>query len=89
MEIINPKPRDFSSPIAGKKFVLTGTLPSLSRAQATEIIENNGGEVSGSVSKNTDFVLLGENPGSKYAKAQQLNIKIISEQDLIDMINKV
>ena len=89
VEIINPKPRDFSSPIAGKKFVLTGTLPSLSRAQATEIIENNGGEVSGSVSKNTDFVLLGENPGSKYAKAQQLNIKIISEQDLIDMINKV
>lgn len=89
VEIKNPSPRDFSSPIAGKKFVLTGTLSSLSRTQASELILQNGGEVSGSVSKNTDYVLLGENPGSKYAKAQQLNIKIISEQDLIDMINKV
>ena len=88
LEIQNPKQRDFSSPIAGKKFVLTGTLPTLSRGQATEIILGNGGEVAGSVSKNTDYVLLGENPGSKYAKAQQLNIKIISEQDLFEMVKK-
>lgn len=87
VEIKNPSPRDFSSPIAGKKFVLTGTLPSLSRTQASELILQNGGEVSGSVSKNIDYLLLGENPGSKYAKAQQLNIKIISEQDLFNMIN--
>lgn len=82
ISIKNPKPRDFSSPIAGKKFVLTGTLPTMSRNEATELILSNGGEVSGSVSAKTDFVLAGENPGSKLAKAEALKIKIISEEEL-------
>lgn len=88
VEIKSPKQRDFSSPIAGKKFVLTGTLPTLSRNEATELILANGGEVSGSVSKNTDFILLGENPGSKFDKAKALGIKMISEEELRDLIKK-
>ncbi len=82
VEIRNPKPRDYSSRIAGKKFVLTGTLPTLSRAEATELILENGGEVSGSVSAKTDYILLGVSPGSKYTKAQALGIAMISEEDL-------
>ena len=66
-------------------FVLTGTLPTLSREEATKIIEDNGGTVTSSVSKKTDFILLGENPGSKFAKAQQLGIKMISEAELKKM----
>lgn len=72
----------------GKTFVLTGTLPTLSREEASELIEKNGGKVSSSVSKNTDFVLLGENAGSKLQKAQALGIKIISEEELLKMINE-
>lgn len=70
---------------AGKKFVLTGTL-SMSRLDAQKMIENEGGECSSSVSKNTDFVLAGENAGSKLEKAQALGVKIISEQDFLDML---
>lgn len=70
----------------GKTFVLTGTLPNLSRSQATEMIEKQGGRVSGSVSQKTDFVLVGENAGSKLEKAQNLSVKIISEDDFFKMI---
>ncbi len=73
--------------LSGKTFVLTGTLPNLKRNEAKKIIEENGGNVSSSVSKNTSFVLAGEEPGSKYTKAVELNIKIISEDDLFNMIN--
>lgn len=76
------------SKFLGKTFVLTGTLPTLSREQATELIEKNGGKVSSSVSKNTDFVLLGENAGSKLQKAQALGIKTISEEEFLKMIEK-
>lgn len=72
----------------GKTFVLTGTLPSLSRSEATKIIEDNGGKTSSSVSKKTDFVLSGEEAGSKLAKAQSLGIKIISEEEFLIMINE-
>lgn len=65
----------------GKTFVLTGTLPSFTRAQATEIIESLGGKVSGSVSRKTDFVLAGDEAGSKLEKAQQLGIRIIDEDE--------
>lgn len=70
----------------GKTFVLTGTLPNLSRKEMGEIIEKNGGKVSGSVSKKTDYVVAGEAAGSKLTKAQSLGIAILSEQDVLDMI---
>lgn len=70
----------------GKSFVLTGTLPGLTRAQASELIEKHGGKVSGSVSKKTDYVLAGEDAGSKLAKANQLGVSVISEQDLERML---
>lgn len=70
----------------GKTFVLTGTLPTLTRNQATEIIENNAGQVVSSVSKNTSFVLAGEAAGSKLEKAKTLGITILSEQDFLKML---
>lgn len=75
-----------SNKLENLTFVLTGTLPNLSRDEATEIIESHGGKTSSSVSKNTSFVLLGENAGSKLDKAQKLGIKTISEQELLDMV---
>ena len=69
-----------------KTFVLTGTLSSMSREDAKEKIIANGGVVVSSVSKNTDFVVVGESPGSKFDKAQKLGIKIISEEEFLDMI---
>ena len=71
---------------AGKTFVLTGTLPTLKRNDAKELIEKFGGKASGSVSKKTDFVLAGEEAGSKLTKAQELGIKIISEEEFMEMI---
>lgn len=75
-----------NSKIAGKKFVLTGTLVKYTRDQASEIILQNGGEVASSVSKNTDYVLAGDNAGSKLTKAQALGVKIISEDDFENML---
>ena len=70
-----------------KTFVLTGTLPNLTRQQATKLIEDNGGAVSSSVSKNTDFVLAGEATGNKYEKAKMLGIAIINEEEFMSMLN--
>ena len=69
----------------GKTFVLTGTLPTLKRAEAKEIIESFGGKASGSVSKKTDYVLAGEEAGSKLTKAESLGITIISEDEFLEM----
>jgi DNA ligase (NAD+) len=71
---------------AAKTFVLTGTLPSMSREEVKSIIEMNGGKVSGSVSKKTDYVVAGSDAGSKLATAQELGIKIISQQELLKLI---
>ena len=70
----------------GKTFVVTGTLPTLSRKAASELIEKDGGKVSGSVSKKTDYLLAGENAGSKLTKAQNLGINVISEETLLEMV---
>lgn len=70
----------------GKTFVLTGTLPTMTRDQASDIIKQNGGKTASSVSKNTDYVLAGENAGSKLDKAESLNIKIISEEEFLEML---
>jgi DNA ligase (NAD+) len=72
-------------PFAGKTFVLTGTLPNLKREEASAKIEALGGKVSGSVSGNTDFVLAGEEAGSKLDKAQKLGVKIIDEKEFLKM----
>jgi len=73
-------------PLAGKTFVLTGTLPSLTREEATEKIQALGGHVTGSVSKKTDYVLAGTEPGSKFDKAKELGVRIIHEAELRKML---
>lgn len=73
---------------AGKTFVLTGTLPTLKRDEAKKIIEELGGKASSSVSKKTDFVVAGEDAGSKLIKANELGIKVISEEELLKMADK-
>lgn len=75
-----------ASAFANKTFVLTGTLPSLTREDATEKIEAAGGKVSGSVSRKTDFVLAGAEAGSKLEKAQQLGVRILTEEEFLKMI---
>lgn len=77
---------DTAKALSGMTVVLTGTLPTLSRAQATELIEANGGKVSSSVSKKTSLVLAGEAAGSKLDKANSLGIKIITEDEFLQMI---
>lgn len=72
--------------LEGKTFVLTGTLPTLGRREAKEILENHGAKVSGSVSKKTDYVLAGENPGSKAEKAQELGVVVIDEETFKGMV---
>ena len=72
--------------LTGKTVVLTGTLPTLKRSEAKTMIEQHGGKVSGSVSKKTDFVVAGEDAGSKLDKANQLGVLVISEQELLDLL---
>jgi DNA ligase (NAD+) len=79
--------RPVGGPLEGKVFVLTGTLPSLTRDEAKEMIERAGGKVSGSVSKKTSYVVAGDEAGSKLAKAQELGIQILGEDDLLKLIN--
>lgn len=76
-----------SDKLAGKIFVLTGTLPTLTRNQAKDMILEQGGSCSSSVSKKTDYVLAGEDSGSKLTKAQSLGVTIITEEEFMDLIN--
>lgn len=71
----------------GKTFVLTGELEKMTRDEAKDKIRELGGDISSSVSKNTDFVVVGKNPGSKYDKARELGVKIIEEEEFLKMIN--
>ena len=72
--------------LGGKTIVITGTLPTLSREQAAELIEQAGGKVQSSVSKKTSMVLAGADAGSKLVKAQELTIPVISEADLLQLL---
>ena len=72
--------------LAGKTFVLTGTLATLSRDEARELIESHGGKVSGSVSKKTDYVVAGAEPGSKLARAQELGVAVIDQDQLLELV---
>jgi DNA ligase (NAD+) len=72
--------------LTGLTFVVTGTLPTLTRDGVKEFIESNGGKVTDNVSKNTNFLVLGENPGSKFEKAKSLGVKIIDEDGLKKLV---
>ena len=72
--------------LKGKIFVITGTLPNLSREDAKKNIIENGGKVSSSVSTNTDYLLAGDKAGSKYKEAEKLGIKIIKEEEFLKML---
>jgi DNA ligase (NAD+) len=83
-----PTPRDaVAAPLAGLTFVITGTLPTMSREEATRLIKQHGGRVTGSVSRKTDYLVVGEAPGgNKYRKAQQLDVPMIDQARLVEMI---
>ncbi len=76
-----------SNILEGSTFVITGTLPTMDRKAAAALIEENGGKVTGSVSKKTTYLVAGENAGSKLTKAQDLGIEILSEEQLLEMLN--
>ena len=83
---VAPKKISAGSSLAGKTLVLTGTLPTLSRSDATRLIEENGGKVSSSVSKKTDYVVAGEDAGSKLKTARELGVTVLTEQEWIELI---
>ena len=83
----NNQSSNLSPILASKTFVITGTLPSLKRNEAKELIEQAGGKITGSVSKKTDYLLAGENPGSKLTKARKLGITELTEQQLLDLLS--
>jgi DNA ligase (NAD+) len=72
--------------LAGKTFVITGTLPTMSREEAAAFIKSRGGKVTDSVSKNTNYLVLGEAPGSKLQKARTLGVKVIGEEELRKLV---
>ena len=85
-----PKAEKKSSyqPLTGQTYVITGTLADYSRRQAKEALENLGAKVASSVSKNTNYVVVGEDPGSKYDKAQKLGIEILDEKKFKALLKK-
>jgi len=89
---VNPKPIEVErsaeeSVLSGKSFVFTGELSKLTRNEAAVIVEKLGGKESSSVSKKTSYVVVGDKPGSKFKKAQDLGITILSEDEFLNLIN--
>jgi DNA ligase (NAD+) len=84
---LEPKISRRNQVLLGKTFIFTGELINFSRLQASRLVQEQGGEVTSSVSKNTDFVVAGENPGSKYSRAKELGVKIINEKEFERIIN--
>jgi len=87
MELSPDEAAPVDGPLVGKTFVITGTLPNLSRELATARIEEAGGKVTASISKNTDYLLLGADPGSKLAKAEKLGTEIIDEESFLALLS--
>ncbi len=81
-----PGPGESQGPLAGKTLVLTGTLPNLTREAATERIEAAGGKVTGSVSKKTDYLVAGADPGTKLAKAEKVGTEVLDEAELVKLL---
>ena len=81
---ISPDPS--RQPLSGKTFVVTGTLPTLGRSEAKELIQKAGGKVTDSVSKKTDYLVVGEEAGSKLDKAQSLGVPLLSEAELLALL---
>jgi DNA ligase (NAD+) len=88
LDFTEPRASSADGALIGKTYVLTGTLPTLSRTQATELIESAGGRVAGSVSKKTDAVVAGEEAGGKLEKARQLGVEIIDEAELLRRVGR-
>ncbi len=88
LNFLEPRAAGSDGALAGKTYVLTGTLPTLSRTQATELIESAGGRVAGSVSKKTDAVVAGEEAGGKLDKAKSLGVEIIDEAELLRRLGR-
>jgi DNA ligase (NAD+) len=87
---VNTQEKDVGSSrsnIEGKTFVVTGSLENFSRHQIEELIRRAGGNASSSVSKNTDYLIAGKDPGSKFEKAKELGVKIINEKEFERLIN--
>jgi DNA ligase (NAD+) len=82
------KKKERGTKLAGKTFVLTGTLPNMSRDDAKKLIEEAGGRVSGSVSKKTDYVVAGSDAGSKLDKARELGVNVIDEDAMLELVRK-
>ncbi len=88
-EVSEAERRSGQGPLEDKTFVLTGTLPELSRDEATKLIRRAGGKVTGSVSRKTDYVVAGDSPGTKLAKAEELDIDILDEDGLRELVGSV
>lgn len=87
IKMIEPESDIKSDRLEGKKFIFTGELTLMARSQAQALVKQHGGEIVSAVSKKTDYVVVGDNPGSKYQKAQELGINILTEQQFQEMMN--
>ena len=89
VKIIMPeKKNDGPLPLKGLAFVLTGELSSFTRNEAKAMIKGKGGSVAASVSRKTDYVVAGENPGSKYENAKKLGVSVLTEKEFLDILKK-
>ena len=87
MELDESERRTEGGPLDGRTLVLTGSLPSLTREEATKLLKRAGGKVVSSVSKKTDYVVAGDNPGSKLAKAEELGVEVVDEKGLRKLVD--